>query len=1497
MKQTLRLTLALLVFTLLAGKTYSQNFYGWNLYHRTDDQKVGPCKASIGNPTDVTLLRRHDYGICAGAFVGSRYYCYTYEKNESGSRPIAFGIYNFETGAFTKVADYSQMTTLFYDMAYNYSNKTMYALGLKGENSVLLTVSIETGKTKEVLPLSKRYYTLAIDLEGHFYSEDEYGELYQLSLDGSESLIGGGEDYFPLLQTQSMSFDHNTGSLYWVCPTGREGTQLLTISKETGYVTANVELPDEMQIVGFDIPYISIPKGAPAIPLQLNVEADIQGGHTAQIKVQAPLLDYESRALSGEIKVVIQRNSKEIKSLDGCKPGETYTLTDQVPSDTVYTYTAYAENKFGKGEEKSVKVFVGEDVPAAVTNLSIEKLSDSSCKITWDKPHESKHGGYLSPNITYSIYRLPEGVCVANDLAGNSYTDEIVGSLGLFQWRVVPSTKKGEGESATTATLLLGHPYTIPYESGFTAAETPFWTIVDANKDGTTWKETMDNGIGCSYSSQSGDDWLISSPLQFVEGVRYKVKVQAAAYSYEYEEKMSLHLLSSSDIRGESIEIADFVVGNEEGEKRDYVAYFSLSPNSSMSRIAIRMHSDPDKYRLTLYKVSIVEASEGTISGEVKAGETAVEHATVRLFTPTPIETKSDNNGLWRLSAIPEGTYRLTIEKEGFAPIDTLVAIQKEQETNLSTQLQPLKKGILSLTIQDGISQNAIADAKIIYRKVNTILSSEGISYTGQNGKLDKISLYAGDYELLIHRAGYKDALKRLALKADQENQLKVSLEREALAPLEVCATAQEEDKCIISWQRPIHEEIISYAKDEGTARLGVMDYTPHSVLGTVYRGAMAITSVAWKTASHRGPHKSVDLVLFKLDKQGEPTSEILLEKNGIPNQDEEWCRVVFEHPIIAPEGALVALRYNGYLSLYADAGEDAGIDFESNVHVINKDYTSLPFEYLDSHNMRKNFLLKVGTLQLLPSGTPEETIALHTGYELYRKEKESKELQHLATLSKDKSSYVDDTWQSLPMGHYRYYVCARYSDSILSDVTASSLVGKGQRTTIRINVSTNSGALDSTPTLRLTSLSEGKETYQAISDSSTSWICKKIPKGHYALRATLDGFEDILIADLDFTKEDSYEQEILFKELCIKPFNLKAISDKSQKGVVTISWNQADFFFDNLDSYAPFTLEPATPQCNWIYWDRDQDLTREIEGVSFPNAGGKMSFIVFNPQQSNPPLLHAEPSLRAYSGEQYLASFANRNKPCRNFLFSPIMTFEGQTFFEFKVRSLTNASAPERIRVGYTKVEYPKTEEDISWLTDEFTPSDKEWSKASYALPKEAKRAVLGHFSHNAFTIMLDDLFVGEETPYGDGSMTQPITDRAHYTLYIDDKAVLENSKKTSLQLNGITAGSHKARVVASYKSGTSKETSITFDVPTNVNNTLLEKEEVRCYPNPANEWIEVVAPKMGLTLNIYSISGSLEMSVALDHETTRINVVKLPAGDYILQVGNVTQKLLIQR
>lgn len=1490
----LKAVLTSLAFLLL-GEAFAQTFYGWNLYHRTDDEKVGPCQAPLNSPTDVALLRSHDYGICAGAFAGSRYYCYTYESTNGGSRPIAFGRYDFSTGEFTKVADYSQMTTLFYDMTYDYSSKTMYALGLNGETSVLLGVSLETGATHVVSTFTKRFFTLAADLEGHLYSEDEYGELYQLSLDGTERVIGGG-DYFPMSQTQSMSFDHNSGTLYWVCPTGREGTQFLTIDKETGYVNNNLELPDEMQIVGFDIPYSNIAKGAPAMPSLFEVLADSKGDRTAKISVKAPTLSHESKPLAGTFKMIILRDSKEIKRFDNCNPGETYTFTDQVPRDALYTYTIYAENSIGKGEEKSVKSFVGEDVPSAVTNLSIEKLSDTSCKITWDKPTMGKHHGYLSPSLTYSVYRLPEGLCVANNLSDTSYIEQISGSLDFYQWRVVPSTSKGEGVPATSATLLLGNPYTIPYESGFTTKEILFWTIIDANKDGTTWAPTMDNGIGCSYSTQVGDDWLISSPLQLSQGVRYKIKLQAAAYSYDYEEKMSLHLLSSSNIKENNVEIADFVVGNEEGEKREYIAYFTLDPNSNANRIAIRMHSDPDKYRLTLYYISIAEASEGSISGEIKAGTEAVANALVRIATPTPRDTHSDANGLWHFSAIPEGEYSLVLEKEGFVPVSTLVTIQKEQETLLTTEFQPLKKASLSLTVKDATSQEALTNAKVTLRKLNVILPWEEAHYTNQSGVFDKENLHIGLYELAIHRAGYKDTLLQVEVKAEGENAYTMTLERKAIAPLEVIATADEDDQCHIYWRQPTDEEVLSYSKDEGTARLGVMEYTPHSVLGTVYRGARAITSVSWKTSSHRGPHKSVDLVLFKLNKSGEPTSEILFEKNGIFNQDEEWCRYVLETPVLAPEGVLVALRYNGYLSLYADAGEDAGIEFEPNVHVLNRDYTSLPFEYLDNHNMRKNFLLKVGSLQLMPEGTPEETKASHTGYELYRSEKASGELQHVASLSNDQLSYTDRSWTSLPMGYYRYHVAARYSDTLLSEKRASSLVGKAQTTNIRFQVSTNAGDLASTPTIILFSLSEDKATYEATAESNTTWVCNKLPKGNYALRATLEGFEDIAIDNLDFGREDSYDQPILFKERCIKPFNLKATPHKTEKGVVTLSWNKADFFFDNLDDHKPFTLEPATPKCNWIYWDSEEDLTREIEGVTFPNAGGMMSFIVFNPLQTNPPLLHAEPSLKAYSGEQYLASFANRKRPCRNFIFSPILSFDGQCFFEFKVRSLTNAPAPELIRVGYTKVEYPKTEEDITWITEIFTPSDQAWEKASYALPKEAKRAVLGHFSHNAFTIMLDDLFAGEETPYGDGSLTPPLVDRASYTLYVDDKAVLKDSKDVSCQVEGLSLGEHKARVVASYKSGESKEATLLFKVSTPSESPSISKEGVYFYPNPANEWIEVNVPRRGVHLKIFSLSGHLERSILLEETTTQHSVSELPSGSYILQVGVAVYKLLVQ-
>lgn len=134
------------------------------------------------------------------------------------------------------------------------------------------------------------------------------------------------------------------------------------------------------------------------------------------------------------------------------------------------------------------------------------------------------------------------------------------------------------------------------------------------------------------------------------------------------------------------------------------------------------------------------------------------------------------------------------------------------------------------------------------------------------------------------------------------------------------------------------------------------------------------------------GPHKEVDLIVFALDAAGEPTNNILFEANKVPNYDNEWITYCFEKPLELPQGALISLRYDGYLSLLADVGVQGGLPFEPRVHVLNRDYLEQPFEYLDLHNMEKNYLIGVKFAALDAAGHEIPTMQLAKSFDVLRR-------------------------------------------------------------------------------------------------------------------------------------------------------------------------------------------------------------------------------------------------------------------------------------------------------------------------------------------------------------------------------------------------------------------------------------------------------------------------------------------------------------------------------
>lgn len=125
----------------------------------------------------------------------------------------------------------------FSDLAYNYSDKKLYAIflsGLTGEETptpYLSTIDLYTGNLEVLCPMPEYVDTLAIDDDGNFYSIDSHtAKMYTYTL---ENLADGTMNYVGIVKhidygysytiwqapyVSSLAWDHNTGELYWAYP-------------------------------------------------------------------------------------------------------------------------------------------------------------------------------------------------------------------------------------------------------------------------------------------------------------------------------------------------------------------------------------------------------------------------------------------------------------------------------------------------------------------------------------------------------------------------------------------------------------------------------------------------------------------------------------------------------------------------------------------------------------------------------------------------------------------------------------------------------------------------------------------------------------------------------------------------------------------------------------------------------------------------------------------------------------------------------------------------------------------------------------------------------------------------------------------------------------------------------------------------------------------------------------------------------------------------------
>ena len=117
-----------------------------------------------------------------------------------------------------------------------------------------------------------------------------------------------------------------------------------------------------------------------------------------------------------------------------------------------------------------------------------------------------------------------------------------------------------------------------------------------------------------------------------------------------------------------------------------------------------------------------------------------------------------------------------------------------------------------------------------------------------------------------------------------------------------------------------------------------------------------------------------------------------------------------------------------------------------------------------------------------------------------------------------------------------------------------------------------------------------------------------------------------------------------------------------------------APLWGDSFEDHSDFAL--TLP--NWIQHDVDGGSTYGISDIEFDNAGEAMSYMVFNPTATTPPIT----DMNAYDGDKFLASFASSAGQNDDWIITPTFTVGNTTVVSFYARSYTDQYGLEKFRV-----------------------------------------------------------------------------------------------------------------------------------------------------------------------------------------------------------------------
>lgn len=608
-----------------------------------------------------------------GCYYDGKYYAVTY-AGFMGLVLAEFCVYDTVTWQMEKylpVAGGTVSSDMDFDPTTGYIYGAFYNDNFDG--FVFGYVNPENGERTAICDLNRIFFGVSVNSKGEVYGLDEQGMLSKFDKKTGERTVIGSTGLTPVYLS-SATFDQKTDKLYWNV-FNDEGSCLYNINTETAEATLLCQFPHDEEVQGMFIPVPAAEKGAPAKAEALSAKF-VGAALTGKIAFTMPTKKYGGDALTGNVDYELYVNDVYYAS-GVAAAGASVEAEITVPTYGRYKLSVRPKNEEGLAPVASVSLWIGKDVPAAVTDITVaDGAAEGDVVLTWSAPTQPMHGGYLAlDELEYMVQRFKapgDSVTVATtkELTINDHIVE-EGTIRPYYYKITPIVDGDrEGEAAYSRKIGMGKPLSTPYVQNFNDGNSfDLFTIVDRHNDAKTWEyDPTFQAARAQYDwTNPKNDWLITPPIHLTADRVYKISFDVWCRGENMERFEVKYGKGKTHTAMKETLVPRTEIRNDEPEN-----YFRLLQIAEDGDYNFGFHavSDVDMWWLYLDNISITNGPKLGTPNEVtdlsvKAAEKGELKATLSFTLPTTTVdglelTSIKNIAIYRNSAMVENITSVT---------------------------------------------------------------------------------------------------------------------------------------------------------------------------------------------------------------------------------------------------------------------------------------------------------------------------------------------------------------------------------------------------------------------------------------------------------------------------------------------------------------------------------------------------------------------------------------------------------------------------------------------------------------------------------------------------------------------------------------------------------------------------------------------------------------------------------------------------------------------